>query len=158
MRIRAAILTISDTRSAKNDISGQLLFELLTESGAEVSLRAIIKDEKDEISSKIREIADADAANLILTTGGTGLAPRDVTPDATLAVIEREIPGIPEAMRIATGAETVFAMLSRGIAGVRGRTLVINLPGSPKAVEQCFAVIKPVLSHAISTINGGGHN
>jgi molybdopterin adenylyltransferase len=100
---------------------------------------------------------DGDRADLVLTTGGTGLSPRDVTPEATRAVLEREAPGLAEAMRAETARQTPTAMLSRGVCGVRSGALVVNLPGSPKAVRECFAVIRPVLAHAVSTLAGGGH-
>jgi molybdopterin adenylyltransferase len=158
MQIRAAVLTVSDTRTAENDISGKLLAELLTGIGAEICQTVIVRDEISEISREILEFAQRSDVNLILTTGGTGLSPGDVTPEATRAVIDKEIPGIPEAMRLSTLAKTEFAMLSRSVAGICRQTLVINLPGSPKAVKECFDVIRPILSHAVKIVAGGGHD
>jgi molybdenum cofactor synthesis domain-containing protein len=120
-----------------------------------VSAGAIIPDEADRIAATLREWCDSKQLNLVLTTGGTGLAPRDVTPEATKAVIEREAPGIAEAMRAISLQYTRTAMLSRGVAGVRGRTLIINLPGSPKAVKECLEYVLPVLPHAINLITEG---
>jgi molybdenum cofactor synthesis domain-containing protein len=118
-------------------------------------MSAIIPDEQGQIASTLREWSDTHHLNLILTTGGTGLAPRDVTPEATRIVIEREAPGIAEALRAMSLQHTPMAMLSRGIAGVRGRTLIINLPGSPKAVKECLEYLLPVLPHAINLLVGG---
>jgi molybdopterin adenylyltransferase len=124
-------------------------------SGAVVRMSAIVPDEQEQIASTLREWSDTYCLNLVLTTGGTGLAPRDVTPEATRTVIEREAPGIAEALRAISLQYTRMAMLSRGIAGVRGRTLIINLPGSPKAVKECLEYLLPVLSHAINLLVGG---
>jgi molybdopterin adenylyltransferase len=118
-------------------------------------MSAIVPDEQEQIASTLREWSDTYCLNLVLTTGGTGLAPRDVTPEATRTVIEREAPGIAEALRAISLQYTRMAMLSRGIAGVRGRTLIINLPGSPKAVKECLEYLLPVLSHAINLLVGG---
>jgi molybdenum cofactor synthesis domain-containing protein len=116
---------------------------------------AIVPDEREQIATVLREWCDDKKLKLILTTGGTGLAPRDVTPEATLSVIEREASGIAEAMRSISLQYTPMAMLSRGVAGVRGRTLIINLPGSPKAVKECLEYVLPVLSHAINLLTEG---
>jgi molybdenum cofactor synthesis domain-containing protein len=124
-------------------------------SNAGIIAGAIIPDEADQIAAVLREWSDEKHLNLVLTTGGTGLAHRDVTPEATKAVIEREVPGIAEAMRAISLQYTPMAMLSRGIAGVRGRTLIINLPGSPKAVKECLEYVLPVLPHAINLLTEG---
>jgi molybdenum cofactor synthesis domain-containing protein len=154
VKISAAIVTASDSRTVDDDVSGDLLKRLLEASGLEVLHHSIVSDDLDAIQKELLELSDRGDINLILTTGGTGLGPRDNTPEATLAIIEREVPGIAEAMRRETASKTPFAILSRGIAGTRSGTLVINLPGSPKGVEECFAVIAPVLNHAIRMVSG----
>ena len=116
----------------------------------------LVPDEQDRIAALLCDLADRQSADLILTTGGTGLSPRDVTPEATLAVVGRLVPGIPEAIRAASLAVTSRAMLSRAVAGIRGRTLIINLPGSPRAVRECLAVVEPVLVHALEILTGRG--
>lgn len=152
--IRAAVLTVSDTRTEGDDASGDRLVELLKASGVVVADRSIVSDDLGGISAKLAGLSRGSKLDLILTTGGTGFAPRDNTPEATMAVIEREAPGIAEAMRRETAGKTPSAMLSRGVAGITGSTLIINLPGSPKAVEECFAVVHPVLRHAVDLIRG----
>lgn len=152
--INAAIITVSDTRGIDNDISGDKLVEMLTSIKAEVIERIITTDDLENLRNTIYTLTEREDINLIMTTGGTGLGPRDNTPEATRAVIERETPGIAEAMRRETVNKTPMAMLSRGVCGIRGNTLIINLPGSPKGVEECFDVIRPVLQHAIDLING----
>lgn len=154
MNIRAYIVTISDTRKAEDDTSGDKLARLLIEIGASVEGKLIVSDDTDEIKITLVTLAERDEVNLIITTGGTGFGPRDNTPEATRAVIDREAPGIAEAMRRETAKNTPMAMLSRGICGTRNKTLIVNLPGSPKAVEECFAVIRPVLGHVIELIAG----
>lgn len=152
------VLTISDgaSRGGRQDLSGERIRELVTQlPDATIAASAIVPDEQEQISATLREWSDRQHLHLILTTGGTGLAPRDVTPEATNAVIEREAPGIAEAMRINSLRYTPKAMLSRGIAGVRGKTLIINLPGSPKAVQECLEYILPVLPHAINLLIEG---
>ena len=157
--MKAAVVTISDTRMEDDDPSGDLLIGLLTEFGATVMTRLVISDDKTGIESKLTELCDTNEVDLIVTTGGTGFSHRDNTPEATKAVIEREAPGIAEAMRVQTLAKTPMAMLSRGVCGIRGRTLIINLPGSPKAVGECFEIIRPVLNHALQLIKGEtGHD
>jgi len=154
---RVAILTVSD-RSAqgqRDDASGTVIREIVTsELEAEVVAYRVVPDERPEIEAALRAWADERAADLVLTTGGTGLAPRDITPDATRAVLDREVPGIPEAMRAASLQQTPFAMLSRMVAGTRGSTLIVNLPGSPKAVRENLAVILPALPHALEKLLG----
>ena len=123
-------------------------------AGAEVVEAVIVTDELEYLRETIYTLTERDDINLIITTGGTGFGPRDNTPEATRAVISREAPGIAEAIRRDSAVKTPVAMLSRGIAGIRGGTLIINLPGSPKAVEECFEVIRPVLKHAIQLLSG----
>ncbi len=152
---RTAVLTVSD-RGAKGerlDLSGPAIRELLEEI-APVTAMAILPDDQEAVSSQLREWADSGRVDLILTTGGTGLSPRDVTPEATLAVVERLVPGIPEAIRARSLQLTDRAMLSRAVAGIRGRTLIINLPGSPRAVRECLDVVLPVLGHALAILTG----
>ena len=150
----AAVLTISDTRSAgtREDTTTSLMAELLGDIDVEVVATRLVPDERDEIERAIVELCDG--ANLVLTSGGTGLAPRDVTPEATRAVIDREAPGIAEAMRAETAQFQRLAWLSRAVAGTRGRTLVVNLPGNPKAVRECMGVLTPMLPHALKLASG----
>jgi molybdopterin adenylyltransferase len=154
--IRAAVVTLSDKASAglRADASGPLLKELLEEWGAEVADPYVVPDDQPQIEQLLAALADGGEVDLILTTGGTGLAPRDRTPEATRAVAERFAPGFGEAMRAASLSVTPRAMLSRAIAVVRKKTLIINMPGSPKACREHFAVIAPVLDHAIETLRG----
>ncbi|QQS32932.1 MAG: MogA/MoaB family molybdenum cofactor biosynthesis protein [Acidobacteriota bacterium] len=156
-RISAAAVTVSDTRKAADDLSGDRLCELMVADGIEVADRRIISDEPDAISAILVELAES-GVDLIITTGGTGSAPRDNTPEATLRVIEKETPGISEALRRETAARHPMAMLSRGVSGIRGNTLIINFPGSPRGVEEYYDVLRPVLRHAIELIRGNtGH-
>lgn len=154
--IRATVITVSDAASSgeREDTSGALLVDLLRELGAEIVATMILSDDLDPLAEALRKFADQPDVNLIVTTGGTGLAPRDNTPEATRAVIEREAPGLAEAMRIETLKQTPMSMLSRGVCGIRNGTLIVNLPGSPKAVRESFAVIAPVLKHAIALLAG----
>jgi len=154
VQIRAAILTASDSRTEGNDVSGDELARLLEEAGAEIVERGIVSDDLRILREALYTLTERPDINLILTTGGTGLARRDNTPEATRAVIDREAPGIAEAMRRETASKTPMAMLSRGIAGTRNGTLIVNFPGSPKAVAECFEVIRPVLQHAVDLISG----
>ena len=156
--VTIGVLTISDgaSKGERQDASGETIRAMVAQlSGAVLTAGAIIPDEADQIAAVLREWSDEKHLNLVLTTGGTGLAPRDVTPEATKAVIERDAPGIAEAMRAISLQYTRMAMLSRGIAGTRGRTLIINLPGSPKAVKECLEYILPVLPHAINLLTEG---
>jgi molybdopterin adenylyltransferase len=154
VKIRALVVTVSDTRISADDVSGETLANLILEIGAEVVEKIIVSDDFEDLRQTLYVLTERDDANLILTTGGTGFAPRDNTPEATRAVIEREAQGLAEAMRFETLKKTPTAMLSRGVCGIRGSKLIINLPGSPDAVRQCFAVIKPVLSHALNLLAG----
>jgi molybdopterin adenylyltransferase len=152
--ITVAVLTLSDkgSKGEREDASGPMIREMLKSIDAEVKYYDILPDEKELIKGKLIEYCKL--VDLILTTGGTGLSPRDVTPEATIEVIERQIPGIAEAMRIEGLKKTRRAMLSRAVAGVRGKTLIINLPGSPKAVKETLEIILGVLPHAVEKIKG----
>jgi molybdenum cofactor synthesis domain-containing protein len=155
-QIRAVVITVSDacSRGAREDASGQALVQLLREIGAAIVGTRILSDDLEPLTDALHEFADRSDVNLVATTGGTGLAARDNTPEATLAVIEREAPGLAEAMRMETLKNTPMAMISRGVCGIRSGTLIINLPGSPKAVRESFAVIAPVLNHAVALLAG----
>jgi molybdopterin adenylyltransferase len=159
VEIRAAVLTVSDrsARGEREDESGKVLAELLREAGAHVIFRDVVSDELGPLVEKLRELAGREEVNLVVTTGGTGLGPRDNTPEATRAVVEREVPGVAEAMRAESLSKTPTAMLSRGVCGVCEGALVVNLPGSPKAVRECFEVIRPVLAHAVAQLAGRDH-
>jgi molybdopterin adenylyltransferase len=152
--VRVAVLTVSDRVAAgsRDDAGGDALHELLEAAGATLAARAVVPDEHERVAAALRELAAG--ADVVLTTGGTGLGPRDVTPEATRTVLDREAPGIAEALRHASLAITPFAMLSRAAAGLVGATLVVNLPGNPKAVREEWAVLAPVLGHAVATARG----
>jgi molybdopterin adenylyltransferase len=148
------ILTSSDAGSQglRQDTSGQRIREMLTAQGFEVRRYELVPDEQPVLEDRMRRWADDDGLDLIVTTGGTGLTRRDVTPEATRAVVDREIPGMAEAMRIQTIKYTPLAMLSRAVVGVRGHTLIINLPGSPKAVHECLEVVLPAIPHVVDML------
>jgi|DewCreStandDraft_1066081.scaffolds.fasta_scaffold00229_49 molybdenum cofactor synthesis domain-containing protein len=157
MKIRAVVLTISDSaaRGEREDLSGPALIEELQRLGAEIIAAEVLPDDRPMIARRLLDYAERADVNLILTTGGTGLSPRDHTPEATRDVIEREVPGIPEAIRLKGVLEsTPFAMLSRGVAGIRAGTLIINLPGSVRGAREGFAAIRSVLRHAVETLSG----
>jgi molybdopterin adenylyltransferase len=155
-KIRAVVITVSDACSTgeREDKSGKVLIELLKELGAEIVAKEIVNDDLHPLAHKLRAYADLKHVNLIVTTGGTGFGPRDNTPEATLKVLDREAPGLAEAMRIETLKNTPMAMISRGVSGICCGALIVNLPGSPEAVRESFQVIKPVLHHAIDLLAG----
>jgi molybdopterin adenylyltransferase len=156
VEIAAAVLTVSDrsSRGERADKSGGVIEELLQSIDAEIKEYRIVPDEQDIIAQNLKELSDSVGVDLIVTTGGTGLAPRDVTPEATLEVIDKRVPGLEEAMRAESIRITPHGMLSRAVSGVRGKTLIINLPGSPKAVRETLSVVLPALPHAVELING----
>ena len=153
---KAAVLTVSDRsfRGERPDGGGPLVAELLKNAGYAVAETAIVPDEKGRIEAALRQWCDREPVDLIVTTGGTGFAPRDVTPEATIAVCDRLTPGIPEAMRYASMQVTNRAMLSRAAAGIRKGTLIVNLPGSPKAARENLAAILPALAHGLEMLSG----
>ena len=157
---RVAIITSSDTgyRGEREDLSGPVIKEIMEKEGYEVVSMDILPDDQVMLAGKMQEIADTGRAELILTTGGTGFSERDVTPEATEEVIERRVPGIPEAMRAYSMTITKRAMLSRATAGIRGKTLIINLPGSPKAVRESLEYIVDALGHGIEILTGEASN
>jgi molybdopterin adenylyltransferase len=159
-QIRAVVITSSDAcaRGERVDESGAALVELLGELGAEIVAAEVLTDDLEPLKTKLRAYAERADVNLIVTTGGTGFSPRDNTPEATRAVIERDAPGLAEAMRAETLRQTPTAMISRGVCGIRADTLIINMPGAPKAVRECFAVIRPVLGHAVTLLAGRSHD
>lgn len=154
--IRVGVLTASDKghKGERTDESGRVIMDLVKKIEGEVMEYVVVPDERKDISAHLTRMADQLQLDLILTTGGTGFSPRDITPEATLDVIERQVPGIPEAMRARSLEITSRAMLSRAVAGIRGQTLIINLPGSPKGVAECLEVVLPVLPHAIQILKG----
>ncbi len=153
---QAAVLTVSDRsfRGERPDEGGPLVAGLLEGAGFSVVKTAVVPDEQGQIENALREISDSGAVQLLVTTGGTGFSPRDVTPEATLAVCQRMTPGIPEAMRYASMRVTSRAMLSRAQAGIRGGTLIVNLPGSPKAARENLEAVLPALSHGLEMLSG----
>lgn len=156
MGFRAVVITVSDkgSRGEREDLSGPELTAMLQEAGVEIVGRRIIPDEQELIRAALIAASDGEQADLILTTGGTGVSPRDVTPDATLAVIDRQIPGMAEEMRRRSAAITPHAMISRAVVGIRRQTLIVNLPGSPKGARENLGVLMPALTHAIEKIKG----
>ena len=152
----AGILTVSDKgwRGERQDRSGEVIREIVSQTGAAIVNYDIVPDEKELIAERLAQWADRGDVDIILTTGGTGLSPRDVTPEATLAVVDRIAPGFAEVMRLESLKKTPMAVLSRAIAGTRGKCLIINLPGSPKGARECLEAILEVLPHAVETLKG----
>ena len=159
VEIKAVVITVSDrcARGEQRDESGVALVELLREAGAEIVAAEVLPDDLEPLTGKLRTYAERPDVNLIVTTGGTGFSPRDNTPEATRAVIEREAPGLAEAMRAETWKQTPTAMISRGVCGIRSGALIVNLPGSPAGVRESFAVIRPVIAHAVALLEGRPH-
>lgn len=155
----AGIVTVSDTRSkgVRADTATPLVRSRLEEVGLLVQEAVLVPDEREQIQAALIDMADRLHLALVVTIGGTGFGHRDVTPEAMRGVIEREVPGLPEAMRAVTAQQNPLAWLSRGIAGLRGRTLIVNLPGSPQAVEECLRVLLPLVPHALEMLDGHGH-
>lgn len=158
--LKVCILTASDSgaRGEREDLSGAKIREIVEANGGEVVHHVIVTDDRDVIARELRDMADHRGADVIFTTGGTGLGPRDNTPEATYEVIDREVPGIAEAMRWHSLKFTPRAMLSRATAGVRGTTLIVNMPGSPRAVAECLEVILPAIPHAVAVLRGEVRN
>lgn len=156
--IKTAILTISDTRAKENDLSGQTMQKMLKKSDFRISAYDIVKDERAEIKNKLIYYADSLKVSLVLTNGGTGFGPRDVTPEATMEVIEKLVPGISEYIRAEGIKKTTRSIFSRGVSGMRKSALIINFPGSPKAVKESLGCILELLPHAVAMIEGGGHS
>lgn len=157
--MRVAVITLSDSGWAgrREDKSGPVICERVEREGWQVVHNRLLPDDRAMLADELRRICDKDQADLILTTGGTGFAPTDVTPEATMDVVERPTPGIPEAMRYYSLQITPRAMLSRAAAGIRGQTLIVNLPGSPKAVQECMEAILPSLNHGLEILRGSAH-
>jgi molybdenum cofactor synthesis domain-containing protein len=157
--MRAAILTVSDScaQGKRVDASGPAIREILSAAGFEIGEERIVPDDREAIVRELTYFADEGKCDLVFTAGGTGLGPRDVTPEATGLVCDRLVPGLGELMRAEGLKKTRNAVLSRGIAGLRGQTLIVNLPGSPRAVRECLEAILDVLPHAIEMMHGGGH-
>jgi molybdenum cofactor synthesis domain-containing protein len=159
MKTKVAVLTISDscTEGSREDISGQTIIDMLPEETFEVCEKKIVADDHEKIVNVLKSFSDEKGIDVVLTTGGTGLGPRDVTPEATASACERMAPGFSEILRVEGFRKTAKAILSRGVAGVRKNTLIINLPGSPKAVQESLEVIMDVIPHAVKMMRGGGH-
>ena len=157
--IKVFVLTVSDrcARGEREDISGRTIEEMLPADTFQVCERRISPDDRDTVAARLVELAEGRDADLVLTTGGTGLGPRDVTPEATASICERTVPGFAELMRAEGFRKTPNAMLSRATAGILRNTLIVNLPGSPRAVRECLEVILPILPHAVEMMHGGGH-
>jgi molybdopterin adenylyltransferase len=151
--VRAAVLTVSTTlaRGEGEDLSGPRLVELCEAAGLDVSHQTV-SDDRDQIAATLKRLCDHERVRFVFTTGGTGLTPDDVTPEATRAVIDREAPGYAEAIRADARAHTPLGILTRGVSGVRGRTLIVNFPGNPKAIDQSWPIVAPTLEHAAATL------
>jgi molybdenum cofactor synthesis domain-containing protein len=157
--IKAVVLTVSDSCAIgqRDDVSGQTIVDILKQSAFDVCEKKIVADETQTITTELIHFSDKAEVDVVFTTGGTGLGPRDVTPEATIAVCEKMAPGLAELMRLKSLEKTPNAVLSRGVAGIRKDTLIINLPGSPKAVRECLDAILDILPHAVKMMHGGGH-
>jgi molybdenum cofactor synthesis domain-containing protein len=157
--IKAAILTVSDScaRGEREDISGRTIEDMLVAAGFEVCEKKIVADDQEAIANELRSLSDKATVDIVLTAGGTGLGPRDITPEATGSVCERMVPGLSEVLRAEGLKRTKNAVLSRGLAGIRNKTLIINLPGSSKGVKESLEIILDVLPHAMDMMLGGGH-
>ena len=155
--MRAAVLTISTSVAAGEgeDVSGPALVERCEEAGLEVTSE-VVPDDRERIAAALRRLADKDDVRFVFTTGGTGLTPDDVTPEATLDVVDRLAPGYAEAIRVESRQHTPLGILTRGVSGVRGRSLIVNFPGNPKAIQEPFGVIAPTLGHVVQTLSGAG--
>jgi molybdenum cofactor synthesis domain-containing protein len=156
---QVGVLTVSDTRSQgrRADTATPLIRRLLEEAGFVVSETALVPDELQQIQERLIDFADRLKLPLVITTGGTGFGPRDVTPEATRGAVERDASGLAEAMRVSTAQQNPLAWLSRGIAGIRDRTFIVNLPGNPEGAEECLRVLLPLLPHALEMLDGHGH-
>ena len=154
----SAVLTVSSTRTEADDESGPALAAFVERLGGNVVVREVVGDDRELIAERLRHLSDEAGCALVATTGGTGFAPDDLTPEATRDVIEREAPGFAEAMRDASKAHTKMWMTSRGVAGTRGRTLIVNFPGNPPAIEQSGAALERAIPHAVSLLQGDGHS
>ena len=159
MAIKIAVLTISDscTEGNREDVSGQTIIDMLPEKTFDVCEKKIVADDHEKIANVLKNFSDGQSIDVVLTTGGTGLGPRDVTPEATTSVCDRMAPGFSEILRVEGFKKTPKAILSRGVTGVRKNTLIVNLPGSPKAVRECLEIILDVIPHAVKMMHGGGH-
>ena len=157
--IKMAVLTISDScaKGQREDISGQTIIDILKKNGYGICERKIIADDAERITAELIRFSDEVNCNVVFTTGGTGLGPRDITPEATISICEKLVPGLAELMRLKGLDKTPNAVLSRSVAGIRNNTLIINLPGSTKAVRECLETILDVLPHAVEMIHGSGH-
>jgi len=159
MKIKVAVLTISDScvEGNREDVSGKTIINMLPEENFEVCEKKIVADDHVKIVNVLKNFSDEQGVDVVLTTGGTGLGPRDVTPEATASVCERMAPGFSEIIRVEGFKKTPKAILSRGVTGVRKKTLIVNLPGSPKAVRECLEIILGLIPHAVKMMRGGGH-
>ncbi len=159
MMVNVGILTVSDScvQGTREDLSGLAIEQMLLAEEFQVLDKRIVPDDPDVIAAELKQFCDEGVVDVVITTGGTGLGPRDVTPEATESVCEKLVPGISEIIRVRGSEKTMRAVLSRGVAGVRGKTLIVNLPGSPKGVRESLEVIVDLLGHAVKMMHGGGH-
>ncbi len=157
MSYKAAVVTVSDTRTMEDDLSGKKACDILADAGFEVVSYSIVRDEKEDIRSCLCDLSDTAGVDIVLTSGGTGFGPRDVTPEATMSAIDRTVPGFAELMRAEGSKQTKKAYLSRAVSGIRGKTLIINLPGSPGGVKESLAAVVDLFEHALLMVKGGSH-